>query len=148
MKALEITGTVLTVVLFIVAAISMHTLIGSFTGSLMGRGEEGPFVIQTTWSTAGDVSIRFSMFVRNEGMLGAGVRLNVKILGPDGGVIAAGEGSKLVAPGSTEMLTVDLYIGREEARKYLSGNIQPRFSIFFECRTLYDLLGMGVQTEV
>lgn len=148
LKALEITGTVLTIVLLAVTAISMHTLAVSFMGSFQVEGEQAPFTVEITQDPAGGVNVRFSMLVRNDGVLEARMRLNVRVLSPDGAVIAEGEDLKIVSPGSYDTLTVSLSVSAEEAGRYLSDSDQPRISMLFECRTLYDLIGAGIRVEV
>jgi len=148
LKALEITGTVLMIVLLAVTAISMHTLVVSFMGSFQGEGEQAPFTVETTQDPAGGVNVRFSMLVRNDGMLEARMRLNVRVLSLGREVIAEGENSKVLSPGSYDTLTVSLSVSAEEARRYLSDSDQPQISMLFECRTFFDLIGMGIQVEV
>jgi len=147
LKAFEIACTALGIIFLVVAGISGYTLVGSFMGSLLGDGQS-PLSTDIVQSPTGDMDVRFSLSVKNEGMLETRMRLGVKLLSPDGRVIAEGESSKLVPPGSTDNLTVDLSVSGEDARKYQSGEAQPKFSMFFECRTLSELVGMSVQAEV
>ncbi len=146
LKALETTGTVLGITFFVVMAVTMHAVVGSFMGSL--QAGENPFTMDYTEDPVGNVNLRFSMLVRNEGILEARMRLNVEVLTPDGEMMGRDESSKVVPPGSTDNLTVNIIVTREDARRYLSGGAQPRFRIFFEYRTLYGLVGMGIRMEV
>jgi len=146
LKALEITGRVLGIAFFVLMAVTMHAMVGSFMGSLPAG--EDPFTMDYAENPAGEINLRLSMLVRNEGIIEAQMRLKVEVLTPDGEAIGRDESSKLVPPRSTDNLTVNIIVTRDDARKYLSGGAQPHFRIFFECRTIYGLVGMGIRIEV
>jgi len=100
----------------------------------------------TAFQVSGDpstgITLTLPITVRNPGLLEISITLDVKVLSVGGEVIAEDINSKRIPPGSSHALSVSLFVPPDKVED-LAG-----VRIFFECRTLFDLVGISLSAEV
>lgn len=153
-RILTIVSIVVTLCIFTIYGVSGYTLGASLTESFMGFFEESPEGetppgMQMSGDPSTGITLTLSFTAQNPGLLEVSVTLNLKILSVDGEVIAEGVGSKRIPPGLSDELVASLHIPPDKAETYLVPESHDLvLSIFFECRTLFDLVGIAVSAEI
>ncbi len=151
-KEFRIVGAVIVAVelcLFALFFVSVYTMSTSVAGIFM-RTEEGlPISMeQTVDSSSGTVTLRFALDVENRGLLDIRLTVELSLLSPDGGVITGVSDSKLISPGSIGRLVLAMPLQLDVFEGYLHGGRAPVLGMALECRTLFDLVGVGVQVQL
>jgi len=150
-RILTVVSIVATLCVFAVIGASNYTLATSLTESLMGLLEEppegeGPLGMQMIIDPSGGVTLTLPFTVQNPGLMEVSVTLNLTLLSVDGEVIAEGSDSKRIPLGSSDELVVSLYVSPEDAVMFETS--PPIWRLLFECRTLFDLVGIAVSAEM
>lgn len=148
LKILGITITLLNVSLFIALVLSMFTVNYALMGSLMPEGGREPIRFEAATDPATrTTTINVLVTGRNQGVLDVLVRIGVKLLSPDGAIIAQGSDSKRIPAGSTAELSVKMNISAETILKYGLDSVKPTPALTFEFRTFFDLVGMSIEAR-
>ncbi|HID90565.1 TPA: hypothetical protein EYP44_01230 [Candidatus Bathyarchaeota archaeon] len=147
-RVLGFVATAINLGIYVIFAASMHSLTTSFMALMPAEGEE-PFRTDASIDpSTGAVALTFSTDVRNGGLLDIKASLGLRLLSGAGEVIAEGADSELVSPGSSGELVVRMTIPREDVERYSLETAKPTLSLSLEYRTFYNLIGMGISTEV
>jgi len=144
-RVLAVVSIVATLCVYAVMGVSGYTLAVSFAQSVMGLQSSG---MQMSGDPSTGVTLTLPIVMRNPGLLEVNATLKLKLLSVDKEVIAEGVGSKRIPPGSSENLIVSLYVSPEKAQTYLTDPSGVTFSISFEFRTLFNLVGMSISVEM
>jgi len=144
-RIMTIVSIVATVCVYAVMGVSAYTSVASLAQSVMGLQSSG---MQMSGDPSTGVTLTLSATVWNPGLLEVSATLKLKLLSADKEVIAEGVGSKRIPLGSSENLIVSLYVPPEKAQTYLKDSHSVTFSISFEFRTLFDLVGMSISVEM
>jgi len=148
LKILGIGIILLNLFLLTALALSIFTVNASLMGSLSPEGGREPIRFETTIDPATrTTTINVLVTGRNQGVLDVLVRIGVKLLSPDGAIIAQGSDSKRIPAGSTAELSVKMQISAEDALKYGLDSVRPTSTFAFEFRTFFDLVGMSIEAR-
>jgi len=147
-RVLTVCTIILEICLFAVFFSSIYTLSVSLQDSLRGEGEQGPFIVeQKVDPSSGGMTILYSLRVRNRGLFETSMLLKIKLLSQEGRVISEGTDLRRIAPGSSAELKVTLLLSKEDVAAYFVEVRRPRIAFTLDCRTFYDLFGMGLSAE-
>jgi len=147
-RALTVCTIILEICLFAVLFSSIYTLSVSLQDSLRGGGEQGPFIVeQKVDPSSGGMTILYSLSVRNGGLFETSLLLKIQLLSQEARVISEGTDLKRIAPGSFAELKVTLLLSKEDIAAHSLETRRPRIAFSLDCRTFYDLFGMGLSAE-
>ncbi len=148
-RVLGVSTVLLEICLFAVFFSSVYTLSVSVERSLRGEGERGPFIIeQKVDPSSGRMTILVSLKAQNGGLLETSMFLKERLLSHEGRLISEGTDLKRIAPGSSGELKVTLVLSKEDVAAHSLETRKPRIMFSLDCRTFYDLFGMGLSVEV
>jgi len=147
-KALTVCTIILEICLFAVFFSSIYTLSVSLQDSLRGEGEQGQFIVeQKVDPSSGGMTILYSLRVRNRGLFETSMLLKIRLLSQEARVISEGTDLRRIAPGSSAELKVTLLLSKGDVAAHSLETRRPRMAFSLDCRTFYDLFGMGVSAE-
>jgi len=137
LRLLTVVSIVATLGVYAVIIASSYTMATSLAQNAMGL---------TAFQVSGDpstgITLTLPITVRNPGLLEISITLDVKVLSVGGEVIAEDIDYKRIPSGSSHALSVSLFVPPDKVEN-LAG-----VRIFFECRTLFDLVGISLSAEV
>ena len=148
LKTFSATIVLLEITFAIAMSLSIFTATSSIMGSLTPEGGKVPISFNTTTDLAtGTTTINVMAIGRNRGVLDILMKMSFKILSPDNTIITQGSDSKRIPPGSSAEFSITMPISKDNAIKYGLDSAKLTSTFTFECKTLFDLIGMNIEVK-
>lgn len=140
-KIFSISIGIIQLLVFVLFAISIFTILSSFVSSLMtGEGNE-PFAVK--FNSPGEAVFVFD--AKNSGLLESKMRLRIGII-PEGKILVEQEKSIKLKPKEEGKMEFVFNLTEDQVKK--ATTLQSKVTLLFECRTIHELVGVGVKLEV
>jgi hypothetical protein len=151
-KGFKIAGAAIATIelcLFALLFVSVYTMSASVAGIFMHAEEGMPLSIeQKVDSSLDTATLMFALDAENRGLLDIRLTLEFRLFSPTGEVIAEVADSKLISPGSIERLELVMTLPLVISEGYMNEGSALVLRMALECRTLFDLVGAGIQVQL